>query len=122
MPTYGLKDAMNATAAELERGRSEPEFAKLEMAACRLVSPPRVAKSPAALECKLVEIKRLADRHGTALEFWLIIGEVVGVHLDPAYVRDGLLDMAAMAPIARCGYKDYIVADTLFQMERPPTP
>ncbi len=59
MPTYDLRDAMNATAAELERGRSEPEFAGLEMAPCRMVAPPRVAKSPAALECKLVEVKRL---------------------------------------------------------------
>ena len=122
MPTYALRDGMNATAADLERGRSEPEFAGLEMAPCRLVAPSRVAKSPAALECKLVEVKRLADHHGTALDYWLVIGEVVGVHLDPAYVKDGILDMAAMAPIARCGYKDYIVADRPFQMDRPPKP
>lgn len=120
MPTLALKDAMNATAAELPRGESEPEFAGLEMAPCRLVAPPRVANSPAALECKLVEVKRLADRHGTALDFWLTIGEVVGVHLDETYVRDGVLDMAAMAPLARCGYKDYVAADRPFAMDRPP--
>ena len=122
MPTFALKDAMNATAADLERGRSEFGFAGLAMAPSRLVAPPRVAASPAALECKLVEVKRLTDRHGAALDFWLTIGEVVGVHLDPAYVKDGVLDMAAMAPIARCGYSDYVVADRVFQMGRPPKP
>lgn len=122
MPTWGLRDGMNQTAAPLAQGESEAEFAKLDMAPSRLVAPPRVKASPAALECKLIEVKRLADRHGTALDYWLVIGEVVGVHLDPAYVKDGMVDMAAMAPIARCGYMDYVVADRVFQMERPPKP
>jgi len=122
MPTWDLRDGMNQTAAPLDQGESEAEFANLEMAPSRLVAPPRVKASPAALECKLIEVKRLADRHGTALDYWLVIGEVVGVHLDSAYVKDGMVDMAAMAPIARCGYMDYVVADRVFQMERPPKP
>ena len=75
--------------------------------------------SPAALECKLIEVKQLADRHGTNLNYWLVIGEVVGVHIDTAFIRDGMVDMAAMAPIARCGYMDYVVANKVFQMGRP---
>jgi hypothetical protein len=49
------------------------------------------------------------------------VGQVVGVHLDERYIRDdGILDVAAMRPIARCGYTaDYTVLDRLFQMERP---
>ena len=121
MPTYALRDAMNKTAAPLPRGSSEPAFAGIEMAPCRLVAPPRVAASPAILECKLVEVKRLTDRHGAVLDTWLVLGEVVGVHLDPLYVKDGVLDMAAMRPIARCGYADYITADQPFAMERPPS-
>ncbi len=92
------------------------------MAPSRLVMPPRVRDSPAALECKLIEVKRLADRHGTLLDYWLVIGEVVGVHIDARFVEDGRVDMAAMQPIARCGYADYIVADRVFQMDRPPKP
>ena len=122
MPTYALRDAMNKTAAPLPRGVSEPEFADIEMAPCRLVAPPRVKASPANLECKLVEVKRLADRHGTALDAWLVLGEVVGVHLDQEYIRDGMVDMAAMQPIARCGYAEYVTADRPFSMERPPSP
>ena len=122
MPTYELREAMNMTAAPLERGRSEAEFAALELAPSRLVSVPRVKASPAVLECKLVEVKRLTDRHGTALDSWLVIGEVVGVQIDPAFIRDGRVDTQAMAPIARCGYMDYVVADRLFSMDRPPNP
>jgi flavin reductase (DIM6/NTAB) family NADH-FMN oxidoreductase RutF len=120
MPTYALRDAMNQTAAPLPRGQSEAAFAHLEMAASRLVKPPRVKASPAALECEVIEVKQLTDRHGTLIENWLVIGEVVGVHIDEAFIKDGMVDMAAMQPIARCGYMDYVVADAVFQMKRPP--
>jgi flavin reductase (DIM6/NTAB) family NADH-FMN oxidoreductase RutF len=120
MPTYSLRDSMNKTAAPLPLGQSEADYAGLEMAPSRLVSPPHVKDSPAVLECKLIEVKRLADRHGTALDYWLVIGEVVGVHIDARFIRNGIVDMAAMQPIARCGYKDYVVADRVFEMDRPP--
>lgn len=122
MPTHDLREAMNMTAAPLERGDSEPDFAALDMAPSRLVAPPRVAASPAALECELIEVKRLQRRDGTALDYWLVLGEVVGVHLDETFIRDGRVDMEAMRPIARCGYNDYVVADRVFQMDRPPKP
>lgn len=119
MPTFALRELMNQTSAPLERGASEPDFVGIEMAPSRLVAPPRVKESPAALECKLIEVKRLIDRHGTPTDFWLSFGEVVGVHIDPAYLRDGRVDLAAMQPISRAGYKDYVVSDKLFEMERP---
>jgi flavin reductase (DIM6/NTAB) family NADH-FMN oxidoreductase RutF len=120
MPTYGLREAMNQTAAMLPHGESEPDFAGLEMSPSRLVAPPYVKASPAILECKRIEVKRLSDRHGHALDYWLVIGEVVGVHLDPRFITDGVLDMAAMQPIARCGYMDYVIGDHVFRMDRPP--
>ncbi len=119
MPTWDLRDAMNLTSAPLPRGESEADYADLEMVPSRLVAPPRVKASPAALECKVIEVKRLEDRNGTALDYWLVLGEVVGVHLDPAFITDGIVDMTAMAPIARCGYGDYVVADRTFQLKRP---
>ena len=63
----------------------------------------------------------LTDLDGNATDRHLVIGQVVGVHLDERFIRDdGILDVAAMRPIARCGYTaDYTVLDRLFQMERP---
>ena len=120
MPTFALREAMNQTAATLPRGESEADFAHLAMAPSRLVRPPRVAASPAALECELTDVRQLLDRHGAPTSNWLVIGEVVGVHIDPAFIREGLVDTTSMQPIARCGYTDYLVADRLFQMDRPP--
>ncbi len=119
MPTYDLRDAMNATSASLPRGTSEFDYAGLETAPSRLVAPPRVAKSPAALECKVIEIRTVLDLHGRPTDSHLVFGQVVGVHIDERFIKNGLVDTAAMRPIARCGYMDYAVADKLFTLDRP---
>ena len=120
LPTMALAEAMNATSKELPRGVSEFEHAGLELAACRLVAAPRVAASPCALECRVVALHELEDLDGRSVDRHLVIGQVVGVHLDESFVVDGRIDTAALRPIARCGYtSDYAVVDELFHMERP---
>ena len=119
MPTYDLRDAMNATSASLPRGTSEFDHAGLETAPSRLVAPPRVAKSPAALECKVIEIRAVLDIDGRPTDNFLVFGQVVGVHIDEHFIKNGIVDTAAMRPIARCGYMEYAVADKLFALARP---
>ena len=121
MPTWDLREAMNATSASLARGANEFDHAGLEMAPSRMVAPPRVAETPCALECKVTNTLHLNDVDGNETDRHLVVGQVVGVHLDEHYITDdGILDVAAMRPIARCGYTaDYSVLDRLFQMERP---
>ncbi len=119
--TYDLREAMNETSAGLPRGHSEFEHAGLEMAPSRLVAPPRVAASPCAMECKVVHATELHDVDGNPAGQFLVVGQVVGVHLDEAFVReDGRVDTVALRPIARCGYLgDYAVVRELFDMPRP---
>jgi flavin reductase (DIM6/NTAB) family NADH-FMN oxidoreductase RutF len=120
LPSWELREAMNATAATLPRGESEFDHAGLELAPSRLVRPPRVAAAPAALECRVVQVVGLNDVDGRPVDRHLVIGQVVGVHIDERYVRDGLVDTAAMRPVARCGYRDeYAVVASLFRMTRP---
>ena len=45
-----------------------------------------------------------------------MFGQVVGIHIDDRFIKDGRLDTAAMAPIARCGYSDYAVVDKVFSI------
>ncbi|HXS93506.1 MAG TPA: flavin reductase family protein [Candidatus Limnocylindrales bacterium] len=118
--TRGLAERMNLTSAPLPHGESEFDFAQLATAPCRIVSPPRVAESPAALECRLVQIVRLRDLQGAQLEQYVTIGQVVGVHIDRALLKDGLFDLLSAHPIQRAGYAaDYTEATTGFQMRRP---
>jgi flavin reductase (DIM6/NTAB) family NADH-FMN oxidoreductase RutF len=118
--TWELREAMNETSAPLARGASEFERAELEMAPSRLVAPPRVAASPCSMECRVVHHLQLHDVAGHAVDQYLVVGQVLGVHLAESAVRDGAVDTAALRPVARCGGPaDYAVVESLFQMVRP---
>ncbi len=118
--TWELREAMNETSAPLPRGQSEFERAGLGMAPSRLVAPPRVAASPCAMECKVVHQHRLTDIAGTPVNQWLVVGQVVGVHLDERFISDGIVETEGLRPVARCGGpSDYAVVERTFRMIRP---
>jgi flavin reductase (DIM6/NTAB) family NADH-FMN oxidoreductase RutF len=120
LPTWDLREAMNESSARLARGESEFAAADLETAPSRLVAPPRVAAAPCAMECRVVQTLELEDLDGEPTDRHLVVGQVVGVHLDERFIADGEVDTAALKPIARCGYlADYAVVDELFGMVRP---
>ena len=66
LATLDLRDPMNETSAPFARGDNEFPRAGLTMAECRLVAAPRVAESPAALECKVVEVVEIRSFSGAA--------------------------------------------------------
>ncbi len=119
LATWDLREAMNATSAPLARGVNEMERAGLAPAPSRLVKPPRGRRL--ALRARM---QTHQDRgHGTAggkpLDCHVVFGEVVGVHIDERFIVGGLLDTAAMKPIARCGYDQYAVVESVFSLARP---
>lgn len=116
---HPLFDAMNISSGALAAGASEFEAAGLETAPSRVVKAPRVVGAPAALECRVAQSFQLKDAAGAMLHGWMIIGEVVGVHIDEAFLRDGRFDTAAAQPLARCGYRDYAVVTEMFEALRP---
>jgi flavin reductase (DIM6/NTAB) family NADH-FMN oxidoreductase RutF len=112
---------MNLTSAVLPRGENEMEHAGLTPAPSRLVKPPRVGDALAALECKWLQTVPLHPLSGGEPSYYLVIGQVVGIHIDDRYIVNGLVDTAAMRPIARSGYREYFVAtsETKFSITRP---
>jgi flavin reductase (DIM6/NTAB) family NADH-FMN oxidoreductase RutF len=120
-PTFELREEVNRTSAPFPRGVNEMEKAGLKPAPSRLVRPPRVAASPCALECKWVQTVSLKDYEGRPTDRHVVIGQVIGVHIDERFIRDGLLDTGAMRPIMRAGYHDYYSAipELRFSMRRP---
>ena len=112
--SYALRDAMNATSAALPAGEDEFAAAGLEKAECRQIDCPRVAAAPAALECRVTQVIRLAGAHNI-----MVIGEVVGVHIDDAVLKDGIFDVSAIATLSRLGYRDYAAVRELFPLDRP---
>ena len=121
LATYDLREAVNATSAPLARGENEMDHAGLTAAPSRVVKPPRVAEAPAALECKWLKTVPLEPLGGGPAAYHLVIGQVVGVYIDDRFIQNGIVDIAAMRPIMRAGYRDYFVAtpETKFTMTRP---
>ena len=110
---------MNVTSAPFARGIDELRAAGLTPAPSRLIKPPRVAEAPCALECKWLHTLTLRDLDGRPLDRHVAFGQVVGVHIDDRFIVNGRLDTAAMKPIARCGYDEYAVVNSVFAMTRP---
>jgi flavin reductase (DIM6/NTAB) family NADH-FMN oxidoreductase RutF len=119
LATYALREEMGATSDVIDREISEAVSVGLEMAPSVHVRPPRVARSPAALECRYMKTVELHDRDGSLLPAAAVIGEVVGIYIDDALIVDGRVDITRARPIARLGYKDYCVVDEVFPMIFP---
>ena len=62
---------------------------------------------------------RLLDVNGAQTERYLVLGQAIGLHVDERFLKDGMIDLVAMKPIARCGYQDYTAIDRLFPIKRP---
>jgi flavin reductase (DIM6/NTAB) family NADH-FMN oxidoreductase RutF len=122
LATFALKDAMNATASTVGPEVDEFALAGLTAAPSRLVRPPRVLESPVNFECKLTQLIQLQRADGEKVESWLVLGEVVAVHIDPSLLLDGVYQTAQPHPILRAGRaSDYVEIrpDALFEMPRP---
>ncbi|NYT74990.1 flavin reductase family protein [Halomonas sp. QX-2] len=119
LATMPLSQAMSESSASLPHGENEFDYAGLEMAPSRLVKPPRVARAPAALECRTVHYSELLDLDGKPTDRYLVIGQVVGVYINEEYIRDGRFDTVAAQSLARCGYRDYAVVERVFELLRP---
>lgn len=105
---------MSETSAALPRGMDEFAHAGVAKAECATICCPRVDGAPATLECEVVDILTL---RGT--DNFLVIGEVVGIHLRDDCLRDGRFDVTAYQPLARMGYRDYAVVREVFELKRP---
>lgn len=95
-----LSRAMAACAEELPYGESEFEFAGLEPAPSRSVRPPRVARAPVALECRAIQVVRLAPAQPSGGN--IVIGEVLWVYSDDEVIDASLrMDPARLDAIGR---------------------
>ncbi|MEO8304528.1 MAG: flavin reductase family protein [Betaproteobacteria bacterium] len=119
LATWDLRVEVNATSLVAAPGVDEAALVGLEMIASVAVKPPRVKRSPVALECLYRTSVRLSSSDGVAHPATIVIGEVVGVHIDDSVIVNGRVDPMLLNPLARLGYLDYSVIGGVFSMPRP---
>ena len=116
--TYESKDKMNITCSPLARGESEINLALLETMPSKLVKPKSLKASPINMECELFKVLDLPVLKENEYN-GIIIGKVIGININDDYIKDGIIDVKKLKPLARLGYMDYTVVDNFFRMSRP---
>ena len=120
LATRALAERMNQSCAAVPPEVDEFVLAGLTPVASREIAVPRVAESPVSFECRVSQIVQLQGAAGNTVETWLVLGEVVAVHIAQALLRDGVYDTAAAHPILRGGGAgDYFELGERFVMRRP---
>jgi flavin reductase (DIM6/NTAB) family NADH-FMN oxidoreductase RutF len=115
--TWGQREQMNATSASSPRSVDEMADAGIDPAPSIVVRPPRVAASPIALECRVVQVVDLPSSETTVNA--MVIGQVAQVHIADEVVVDGMIDLVGLEALGRLGYQDYTVVREAFTMVRP---
>ncbi|GLP75718.1 Asp/Glu/hydantoin racemase [Mycobacterium antarcticum] len=122
LATRDLAGAMNETSASVPSDSDEFERAGLTPIPSTVIAAPLVLESPVNFECKLTQLIQLRDVDGGEVPAWLVLGQVVAVHIDRHLLVDGVYDTAAARPILRAGGPaDYaeVTPDAMFAMTRP---
>ncbi|MBD8491756.1 flavin reductase family protein [Pseudomonas syringae] len=122
LATRSLAEAMNQSCAAVPAEIDEFQLAGLTPQASQRVAVPRVKETPVAFECKVTQIVQLQRADQALVPSWLILGEVVAVHIANWLLKDGIYDTAAAEPILRGGGPaDYfqLGPEALFKMHRP---
>lgn len=116
LATWELRQPMLESSAPLPHGTSE--VGALALLPSSLVKPPRLAASPIHLECKVWQILALPPERSGGPNT-LVIGQVVGIHIDDKAIHEGKVDYHITQPIARLGYLDYSDLGQIWPMQRP---
>ncbi|WEF32149.1 flavin reductase family protein [Pseudoduganella chitinolytica] len=122
LATRELAEQMNRTCAAVPPEVDEFALAGLTPVPSRLVAVPRVGESPVSFECRVTQVVQLQGADGEQVPTWLVLGEVVGVHIARTLLREGIYDTGAAGHILRGGGPaDYftIGPEQLFRMHRP---
>jgi flavin reductase (DIM6/NTAB) family NADH-FMN oxidoreductase RutF len=115
-------EQMNQSSAAVAYGTNEIELSGLTTLPSRHVAPPRVAESPVHFECKVTEIVQLKSHTGVLVSTWLVLAEVIAVHIAKRMLKDGIFDTFNAGIVLRAGgpsaYAE-IKPDSRFDMVRP---
>ncbi|WP_442240125.1 flavin reductase family protein [Rhodococcus sp. TAF43] len=117
MATERHFDEIVMTNHDLPPAVSEFDYAGLESVPSTLIKAPLVAGAPVQFECKLQQSIFLPGATPESSTY-LLIAQVIGIHIDENFLTDGMLDIEKMRPLARLGYLDFTVVE---KTVHPPT-
>lgn len=106
---------VNNSAARFAPDQSEPEALGIAMEASAKVRPPRVAASPASIECTLHSTHELGDST-------VVLGDVQVISVAAEALVDGHPEFARLDPLARLGREEWALRPEVISVPRPKRP
>jgi flavin reductase (DIM6/NTAB) family NADH-FMN oxidoreductase RutF len=113
--TEALGSSMNVTAAEFRPEVDEFAEAGLTAGSSLRVKSPRILESPVSFECRLMRIVELGPSRS------LVLGEVVLMHVNDAFIRDAQryhIDTPGLRVLGRMQGNSYVRIREVFEMAR----
>ncbi|MGH8990594.1 MAG: flavin reductase family protein [Acidimicrobiia bacterium] len=107
-----LLEKLNLTAANFPPDEDEFTWAGLTHVASDLVRPPRVGEAPVSFETRLVEVVPIGN-------CFLVLGEVVRVHVATDVWRDGRVVPELLQPVLRLAGSMFARLGPTFNLARP---
>lgn len=111
-----IVEAANATAAEVPPDVDEFELAGLTPVASDAVRPPRVAESPAQMECKVLQVVYTSRKPGGGV---IVVGEIVRFHVREDLVNDFRIDPAGLDAVGRMAGNTWVRTRDRIELIRP---
>ena len=121
MATWKLRDAVWHSSIPAPRDVDEFELTGLTPAASKIVAPPRAKESPVSLECQHVQTITLSHEDGLTSNN-IVIGKVVGIHIDDSVIENGIVNEKKLEPMARLGYLNYTRITEVYNKPFPKWP
>jgi flavin reductase (DIM6/NTAB) family NADH-FMN oxidoreductase RutF len=111
-----IAGAANATAAEVAPEVDEFALSGLTPAASTVVRAPRVAESPAQMECKLLQVIYTSRKPGGGV---IVLGEIVCFHVRADLVEDFRVDPAGLDAVGRMAGNTWVRTRERMELIRP---
>lgn len=108
-----LQDQVNASGTPYPANTSEFDALGIDREASAQVRPPRVAASPAALECRLHSTVGLGDST-------VVFGRVLRIAVAPEALADGRPEVTLLRPLARLGRNEWSTLGEVRAIDRLP--
>jgi len=106
----------NATAAEVGPEVDEFKLSGLTPLASDVVKAPRVAESPAQMECRLLQVIYTGDKPASGV---IVLGEVVRFHVREALFENFRVDAAGLDAVGRMAGNTWVRTRDRIELVRP---
>jgi flavin reductase (DIM6/NTAB) family NADH-FMN oxidoreductase RutF len=118
--SWDLREAMNISSTPAPHGIDEFVLAGLAKEVCVKVRPPRVAASPANLECRVLSIIEIDPENPGETRSTVVFGRVVGLHISDGFLDPaGRFDTLKARPTTRLGGIQYATVGAVVEMPAP---